>query len=519
MNRGIAIQHLIRMSKEGFNITSWFFENARKSPNTVAIIEGHKQVTFGELEKMVIDTCIYFRKKEIGKGDRVLIFVPMGIDLYRIVLSLFHIGAVAVFLDEWVSKARMEECCRVAPCKGFIGISKAHILRWFSSELRKIPVVLRIKHNATGNQKLAFENTITDDTALITFTTGSTGTPKAAKRTHGLLNEQFIALREKINPKAGDADMTLLPIVLLINLGTGVTSVIAKFKAAKPKTFKPSLLISQIKQHKINRITASPYFIKCLSQHLIATGIHLPEIKQVFTGGAPVFPGEAALYNKAFGEADVQIVYGSTEAEPISSLSGNLLQHTDSMRGLWVGKPYHKTEVKIIAISNQEIILKAGETLTNLRPGEVGEITVAGPHVLKEYINNPDAVRRNKILENGKIYHRTGDSGFVDEEGNLFLCGRCATIIPFEGEPVYPFICENFIQSVNGITIGTVMLLEGRLMVVAESENQALRQSQRAALMKMKPTPADVLFVKNIPRDPRHNSKIDYEKLRKNLTA
>lgn len=506
------------MNNQPFNITSWFFENARKSPGTVAITEGDKQVTFGELEKMVMDTSIYFRKKEIGKGDRVLIFVPMGIDLYRIVLSLFHIGAVAVFLDEWVSKARMEECCRVAPCKGFIGVTKARLLRWFSSELRKIPVVLNIKNERSKNQKPHIEATTYEDNALITFTTGSTGTPKAAKRTHGLLNEQFVALREKINPTPGDVDMTLLPIVLLINLGTGVTSVIARFKASKPKSFQPSLLVSQIKQHKINRITASPFFIKCLSQHLISNNIHLPGIKQLFTGGAPVFPAEAALYCKAFPNADVQIVYGSTEAEPISSLSATLLQRSESNNGLWVGIPYHKTEVKIIPISDGEITLQQGETLQSLNPDEVGEIAVAGPHVLKEYINNPNAIKRNKISESGKIYHRTGDSGFMDSNGNLFLCGRCATIIQFGEQTVYPFICENFIQSVNGISIGTVMLLNGKLMIIAESTNRELQPLQEPQLMSMHPKPTGVLFVKSIPRDPRHNSKIDYERLRKNLT-
>src|SRR3990172_12429935 len=129
-----------------FNIVDLFFESARRNPGKTAIIyKGHK-ISFGEFQKQISDTAGYFLKMGIGKGDRVMIFVPMSFDLYRIVLALFRIGATAVFLDEWVSKKRMEECCKVAQCKAFIGIFKARILSFFSSELRKIPIHLGVKY-------------------------------------------------------------------------------------------------------------------------------------------------------------------------------------------------------------------------------------------------------------------------------------------------------------------------------------------------------------------------------------
>ncbi|NJM17110.1 MAG: hypothetical protein HC896_18550 [Bacteroidales bacterium] len=71
-------------------------------------------------------------------------------------------------------------------------------------------------------------------TALITFTTGSTGTPKAADRSHAFLKEQFNALLDEIKPSANDVDMPVLPIVLFVNLGVGCTSVIADFNVAEP---------------------------------------------------------------------------------------------------------------------------------------------------------------------------------------------------------------------------------------------------------------------------------------------
>ena len=120
-----------------FNIVSLFFNAAQEYPTKIAIIDKDKETTFSEFERDIKDTANYFRYKGIEKGDRVLIFVPMSIDLYRIVLALFHIGATAVFLDEWVNVSRMKACCEVAQCKVFIGSSKARVLSFFFKWIKK----------------------------------------------------------------------------------------------------------------------------------------------------------------------------------------------------------------------------------------------------------------------------------------------------------------------------------------------------------------------------------------------
>jgi acyl-CoA synthetase (AMP-forming)/AMP-acid ligase II len=500
-----------------FNISELFFEAAALYPDHIAIIDGEKQITYRELQQQVNETTRYFMSKGIKKGDRVLIFVPMSIDLYRIVLALFRTGATAVFLDEWVTKKRMEVCCEIADCKGFIGVTKAQILRVFSKALRQIPIVLKLKPQLIKPIFDTFEPTQPNDTALITFTTGSTGTPKAAKRTHGFLKEQFSALKEKINPQPTDVDMSLLPIVLLINLGVGATSLIANFKASKPQRFDPSKLCAQAKQYHVNRMTASPFFIKLLSQHLIHYGKKLPLVKQVFTGGAPVFPNEAELYLKAFDHADVQIVYGSTEAEPISSINaGTLVESgkTKLLKGLLVGKPDHKAEVKIIPITEKNIDVSSEAELQLCPANTVGEIIVAGPHVLTAYFNNEEALKKNKIFIQQKVYHRTGDSGYLDENGNLYLTGRCATVFEIENETIYPFLYENYFQMIEGVTIGTVCFHHSEVIAVLELHDASQKKNAELRIRQLPVWFDKITFLKKIPRDPRHNSKIDYEKLK-----
>src|SRR6218665_2266754 len=264
------------------NVTDLFFEHAERSPERCAIVNGNARISYGELSTQVKATAAYFQSKGIAKGDRVLVFVPMGIDLYRMVLALFDIGATVVFLDEWVSRERLDVCCKLAKCKAWIGGWKVKILSVLSSELRKTPLKLGLSYDV--NQLYSKTDTSDDTIALITFTTGSTGIPKAAIRTHAHLKSQFDALIEKIDPKEGEVDMPVLPIVLLINLGAGCTSVIAPFKSKKAEKMKPEIMVKLLQNENVNRLVSSPYFAIRVAEYCTQKNVQLPNLSKVFTG-------------------------------------------------------------------------------------------------------------------------------------------------------------------------------------------------------------------------------------------
>lgn len=490
------------------NISQLFLDAAEKYPDRLAIIDPKTSISYSDLRKDVLETAEYFRSKGIQKGDRVLVFVPMSVDLYRIVLALFYCGATAVFLDAWVNKKRLELCCEIANCKGFIGVPKARIFAWFSKELRRIPIKLALKKQHA--QIKGIETVSNDDSALITFTTGSTGRPKAADRTHGFLKEQFDALIDEIDPQVEDVDMPVLPIVLFVNLGVGCTSVIADFKMSKPETMEAEKLVRQIQNHKVTRITASPFIVEQLAKKTEdKSGFNA--IDKVFTGGAPVFPSQAKLLKEAFSNANVNIVYGSTESEPISSIEATELIDNEARlsEGLPVGHIYHKTELRIVQITEDAIpnaSLSELDELT-LKNGEIGEIIVTGPHVLKRYFNNDEAFRKNKIMVGDTIWHRTGDSGFLSD-GQLYLTGRCQQLIYHNDETLSPFIIENRLQEITGVTMGTLLQLESKLILVLEGNVQLDDRSTGSLNI-----PFDEIKFMDIPRDPRHNSKIDYPAL------
>ena len=507
---------------KAFNIIDLFYLAAGNNPGKIAIIDKNRQISFSALETEIRSTSIYFKQKGIQKRDRVLVFVPMSIDLYRIVLALFHIGATAVFLDEWVSKERMEQSCKVAQCQAFIGVFKARVFAHFSKELRKIPIKLGVGYSTNKNAGVVSVEADSWGTALITFTTGSTGIPKAAKRTHKILYNQFTALRELISPTEDDVDLCALPIVLLINLAAGCTSVIADYNPRKPELMDAGKIYRQIKRYAVNRFVASPFFVKKLSVYLIHHHLSLPGLHKVFTGGAPVFPSDAVLFQKAFPHQQVQIVYGSTEAEPISSIHTNDLakeiQNT-TQQGINTGIPHQQTKVKIIQLINEDISCTTEEELNaiSLPAGSIGEIIVSGHHVVREYLHNEDAIRKNKIFVADECWHRTGDSGYLTTTGQLYFTGRCNTLINRNGILIAPLVYENFFQAIGGVEIGTVMELNQQLTAVIEMNQSSLKENIEQQLKKCNYKFDDIKFIKKMPRDLRHHSKIDYEKLKQVL--
>ncbi len=443
----------------------------------------------------------------------------MGIDLYRMVLACFYTGAIAVFVDEWVSLKRLELCCKIADCKGFSGTWKARLIRVISKEIRNIPVNFKFKQ---GTKELAFPEVVNpEDKALITFTTGSTGIPKAANRTHSFLKEQLDILIDELNPQPNEISMPLLPIVLLINLSNGTTSVITRFKASKPKKFNPIKTLNLIDKNKVNTFISSPFVLHELSKYVLQNKLNLNNLpKKIFTGGAPVFPNEAMVINKAFKNSVVKVFYGSTESEPISSINTLELANTNELqmeKGLPVGQIHTKTQTKIIRLNNSIHSYSTKNEFESecLNTNTIGEIIVTGPHVLKEYINNPEAIKANKINVNGVIWHRTGDSGYIDDTNNLYLTGRVQQIIQFENKTLYSFIEEYKLKQIEGIELGTILLLNGQFVVIIETKEPSSKEYLKTRLEENYAFTKPIIHFHKIPRDPRHFSKIDYGKLEK----
>ena len=495
------------------NLFSCLRRFAEEAPGRPALMHRGKTLAYGEFSNLVERRAAELRRRGIGKGDRIVIFVPMGIDLYEILLAVFAIGAVAVFLDAWADPKRLDYAAQLAEAKAYIAVPKAYLLLLRSRALRRIPVRLL----PGFGRRRACDGFVPaecspDDPALITFTTGSTGVPKAALRSCGFLWAQHEALSASLDVREGDVDLATLPIFALNNIACGVTTLIPDFNPAHPADIDPARIAAEARSAGVTTTAGSPAFYRRLAESA-HEGNPIPTLRALHVGGAAVFPEFAAKLSAAFSGTRVIAVYGSTEVEPIASIPCEELASADVALGIPAGTVSRFLDLAIIRLDTKlehEMTDEAWRAAQSGQ-GEAGEICVAGDHVLATYYKNPEAVRANKIRVGGRIYHRTGDAGRM-VDGRLYLLGRASRVFrTASGVWCYPALVEHELAGLSASTAGTVVRSAGgRAVLVLESADPRAAENEAARLDSAR-VPHDVVrVVPRIPRDPRHASKIDY---------
>lgn len=521
------------------NLVEVLLDQSRRRQQAPAIIETRRGrdsiTTFAELELHSGQVATLLQRAGIAAGDPVLIFHPMSAELYAILLGVFRLGAVAMFLDPSAGRAHIERCCRLQMPKALIASSKAHLLRCLSPTLRRIPrkfVVGPWLPGATALAKAKREPSVNgcercsaETPALLTFTSGSTGLPKAAVRTHGFLLAQHQVLHRHLELLEGEIDLTTLPIFLLANLASGLTSVIPEGDLRSPGSVEPMPILSQIKRHHITRCAASPAFFERLLDAPLESRRNFALLRKIYTGGAPVFPRLLEALSIAAPGGKVEAVYGSTEAEPIAHIDAREIASADrsAMRGghgLLTGLPIPEIRLRIIPDQwGKSIGPFTSEEFERrqLAPMQPGEIVVAGDHVLKGYLHGRGD-EESKFRVGGGIWHRTGDAGKLDEQGRLWLLGRCAAKIRDSRDELYPFAVECVAMEHPQIRRAAFLIHAGKRLAAVEGctvLDPVVLQKLQGDLLWARVD--DIRVLDHLPVDKRHNAKIDYPALKRLL--
>lgn len=509
------------------NLVDLLFRNAAEHPDLPALIDRHRGkdriLSYSELARRVSAGSGFLQSLGLGKDSAILVFQPVSIELYEILLSAFHSGIRVMLADPSAGRSFISLCCRRAAPDAFMGPWKAHAYRLAIPGLWKVKTSVRTGAWFPGTWRWDTNGKPTAPTvvpenhpALITFTSGSTGVPKAAVRTHGFLLAQHRALAESMDFQPGEVDLITLPVFVLANLASGMTSVLADTDLGKPGSPDKAAVLRQCQAHGVTRCAASPAFFQALSGNL-------PTFSKIFTGGAPVFPDLLHKLQSAVPDAIIHSVYGSTEAEPIAHLSageyvGETLGNTRRGGGLCTGKPTPGIHLKIIRNHSGQPLpsLTAAElkTISQAR-GQAGEIIVSGDHVLPGYL---DALgdAETKIHVDGAVWHRTGDAGWIDPAGRVWLLGRASERLPpfpspeiLPGDALdYPFAIECALRvAFPGVRTAALTHNSKRCLVI-ETESTDLRAAANALGMQ------EIIRVGKIPLDRRHNAKTDYPALR-----
>lgn len=515
------------------NIAELLQAQAAKQPDAIAIIDTQgrreRRHSYGTLARDAARTAALLQAHGVVKGDRVLVFQPMSYELYVALLALFQLGAVAMFLDPSAGRRHMDQCCDIGRPRVLIASRRAQLLRLISAKLRRIELKFVVGGYVPGALCLRRADRLAplpetvdchgEDPALLTFTSGSTGKPKAALRTQAFLMAQHQALAQALNLKAGEIDLTTLPIFLLANLASGLTSVIPQADLRFPGRIKAAPVVAQIERFQVTRSAGSPAFYQRLVEHCEAQGVGLGGLRRIDTGGAPVFPGLLGRLQRAAAEAEVVAVYGSTEAEPIAHLAWREVGEAELAamrggRGLITGPPVPEVSLRVlpdrfgqpIGPYSQEAFEKI-----SLPPGETGEIVLTGAHVLKGYLHG-EGDGETKFQVAGERWHRTGDAGYLDASGRLWLVGRCSARIEDNKGLLYPFAVECAAHFFPGVGRSAMLSHRGQRILLVETEKPL-----DLGALKSKLAWADldaVHIVEAIPVDKRHNAKVDYTRLR-----
>jgi len=519
------------------NIAEILLRRAEELGDNAAIIDVHhgqrRSYSFREVDSATANIASQFKDSGLRTGDGVLLLHPVAAELYLVLIALFRIGCVAIFLDPSAGREHIERCCRIFPPKALFGSAKAQLLRWTMPALHRVPKSF-CSAWFPGSQKLEFEgatnltreiSSLSDDAAaLVTFTSGSTGEPKAASRTHGFLLAQHRALAASLKLRAGTRDLTTLPIFVLANLASGVTSVLPDADLRFPGKIAPGPVLGQIQREKIQTTAASPAFISRLLDGCQRTGTAMPELQKIYIGGAPVFPGLLHRAKHFCPSAKITSVYGSTEAEPMAEIALSDISQADFEamergKGLLAGPPVECISLRIIrdqwgvSIPPLDSAAFAREIVA---VDEIGEIVVSGGHVLPGYLN-AEGYAETKFEVDGARWHRTGDLGYLDARGRLWLLGRCSGKVQDERGTLYPFAVECAAMQNPAIRRAALAAIDGRRVLAIETEE---RLSADVILRSLSWTNLDqVIFLDRIPVDKRHNAKIDYVALNRKLQS
>jgi acyl-CoA synthetase (AMP-forming)/AMP-acid ligase II/pimeloyl-ACP methyl ester carboxylesterase len=535
----------------GRKILTWVpSEELKKWDGNINTPLPHKSVTVMELDYIVGILTTEFQKCGIKFGDRVILFLPMSLYMYASMFALQKMGAIPTFLDSWARRDQMGVSCQVANPTAMISAHRAFEYLSDVEEIKNIPikiVALDIPEGTTYSARLEVlmqgktysKETPVDKehTALITFTTGSSGTPKGADRSHRFLAAQHYALNRHLPYCDNDRDLPVFPIFSLNNLAAGVETIIPAIDVGQPSPHDGKILYAQLKSAEVTCTTLSPSLFNGLSQFCLENKLDLNFLKRIVTGGAPISRDDIERMKKVAHNAEILVLYGSTEVEPMAHIEAKeMLKDIKSNDpeivepGVNVGHLDDGLKYKFIKIDKEAVYIKNSEDWKSIElpKGSVGELIVAGEHVCEKYFNNEEAFFRAKIRdEKNIVWHRTGDLGMLDAENNLWIVGRVHNAIkradewffPVKAEIIlkkFPFVMKAAFLGMPDDKLGMKTIAVFTVKEGQDDIDQYKKEVHRV-LTKNKFIVDEVIHTDDIPMDPRHHSKVEYDILRKKL--
>jgi acyl-CoA synthetase (AMP-forming)/AMP-acid ligase II len=541
-----------------FNVARRLTEMAQTRPDAVAVVEPlgydsqgkrkYRHVTFRHLDQDSDRIARGLREMGVRPGTKLALLVRPSIDFVSLVFALYKAGAVVVLIDPGMGRQNLIRCLSDAEPDGFVAIPLVHAIRtllpgrfppnrvrfnvtvgrrWFWGGV----TLKQLRGGAWSCSEMAIA--AADQPAAIIFTTGSTGPPKGVLFTHGNFDAQVEQIRDFYGIRPGEVDLPCFPMFGLFNCAMGVTAVIPDMDPSRPARVDPTKIIEAARDWNVTQAFGSPAVLDRVGRYCEEHRVKLPTIRRVLSAGAPV-PADVLRRMKEciHPEGDIHTPYGATEALPVASISatevlGSTAQETRVGAGVCVGRTFSQAQWKVIRIVDGPI--KSIDRAEELPAGQIGELIVRGPQVTREYVTRRESNALAKIADGAGFWHRMGDSGYLDEQGRFWFCGRVAHSVQTANGRMFPVRCEAIFNQHSDIRrsalVGVgpagrqrpVMILEphqGRMPVGPAAREKLLQEIREiGAGNPLTARITDFLLHPAFPVDIRHNAKIFREKL------
>ncbi|HEV8308906.1 MAG TPA: AMP-binding protein [Methylomirabilota bacterium] len=424
----------------------------------------------------------------IGRGDRVAILLPTCKEFFATFFGVMALGAIPVPLYPTSGPETL------AAIFAHSGARAAVTISWFEAAIRRAqgsaPTLERLLEPDELERKAepAARPSLTgEDTAFLQYTSGSTGQPKGVDLPHRSVLANIRAFVDAVQPRPREPVVSWLPLyhdMGLIGLGLGSLYAGCHLHLLPPDLRNPRQWLELVTATRAG-ITASPDFgyRNCVRNVRDRAGLDLSSLRLAFTGAEPVRPETVRDFEACFGLKNVLVpAYGLAEAT-LAVAVGDLgvpIRVDPSGRFVGAGRPIPGVEVAIWEDAPE------GEDGRFLPSGEVGEIVVRTPAAMRGYYRDPEATAR--AFRSGWLH--TGDLGYLESDGYLFVVGRQKDVIIVRGENVMPLDVEKVVDTVSGVRysaavgLGSERVSTQRLVIVAEVRDPDTGPEQASALVR-----------------------------------
>ncbi|MBW1642404.1 MAG: AMP-binding protein [Deltaproteobacteria bacterium] len=341
-----------------------------------------------------------------------------------------------------------------------------------------------------------------DDVAIMMYTSGTTGKPKGVMLTHDNLYAQgqaSVDASELDDWEGAYISMSAMPMAHIFGVGVMLGGYLSTKKIADAGSygvqmgwFEPEQFMALIQEYKCNVIPAVPTMLSLLLNHPNADKYDLSSLKEVICGASSLSEEVARTFSERYG-CRVREIYGLTEASGLGSAN----RQSDPYKPGSAGKAYFNVELNIFDSNDQP-----------LPPGKSGEIVMRGPTIMKGYYNL--AEKTAEAMRSGWLH--TGDIGYLDEEGDLFVVDRVKDMIIRGGENIYPAELEDIIYRFPGVAeaaiVGTPDPTYGESIVafIVASPGATLSGQEIVDFMKKETSsfkiPSKIHMVDALPKNP-----------------